>query len=1035
MAPTVRSLAAARRVTVRICNSTGEHCGQGLMLALEGEGTVVLTCHHVVARLTEQDLHIAVVQPSGQLGQPVRATYDARRSRPAMDAIVLRIQETGPPERPLLHALDPRTYSGTLPERAVCLGHWRTDSFDARLASATGLDVAVDVPGSWPDPPGRYAPPFVFRLADPSDARPGISGSVVLYENAVLGLAHFSRPAGPDQEREVYLVPLSVWAEGWPALADLIEPLIDARLRSAATVKRARSLEIGMDVSIAGYRPETYVEPAALGQARAALAKHRGVIVVGRPKSGKTRLAWQLLQDRPDLLVVMPHDPRPPGVYETSSLVGKELVLFFDDLHQSALSVDVPEWRRSLEVASQQRCLIVCTSRDGADWKQGEKSGVSRLLDQLGRDAIVYASRVGAEGADLSQADGLRLAQALGIDQADFVKRFDGTPGSLTLDLTDMKGRYQRLRDEERAGIAMTRLLDAAKLVYEASQPRLRAPVLRAAAERIRGEGRLSAEAWDTLQRRTREEGFGLFDSSSGDFRTYKPYLEECVAYSPSVAEVESLIDILIESKDADGLGYLGQALFMRMGSFPAAERALRAAIDLGNSDATSMLGWVIADMPDRKADAEVYYHKRIEAGLVGEYHNLGNLLASQPGREADAAQAYRDAIRSGGDTVRVLSSWSLGNLLIKQDGGEQEAELAYREAKDGGLFVAHRDLARLLAGRPGSEHDAEQAISDALLAIASQRVQLAPEGGAKPAAIPGHVMLDEMRGEVLRFRGIVVGRQQGREAEAESAYREAIALGDADSYLDLAALLANQPGREREAEQAFHDADAAGVEAAQASLGRFLARLPDRAVEAEALIRKAIDGGLRTVAIDLGKLLAEQPGRAQEAEHAFRDAVDAGESEAYEWLGYLAEQQAGREAEAESAYRKAVAAGIADAGMRLGYLLAKQPGREKDAEGVFWGSIERGDRRAWEPLLPLLLKRAVVEGDQSLDGGQEHAIRTEIDAGNAYAGFVLGAFLALQPERSPEGCELVRRAAAAGVELAADFLKEVCGEPAASGG
>jgi hypothetical protein len=226
----VRSLEAARRATVRICDEAGTHKGQGLMLPLDGEGIVILTCHHVVAPLTERDLYVAIPQPSGQLGRPVRATYDPQRSRPATDAVVLRIAEPSPLERPLLHAINLRTYRGWLPDPAICLGHWQTDSFDARVASTTKLDIPVETPGPWPDPPSRYRLPLAFRLADPTDARPGISGSVACYQNGVLGLVHFSRSAGPDQQREAYLVPLSVWTEGWSTLTNLIEPLVDQQV-------------------------------------------------------------------------------------------------------------------------------------------------------------------------------------------------------------------------------------------------------------------------------------------------------------------------------------------------------------------------------------------------------------------------------------------------------------------------------------------------------------------------------------------------------------------------------------------------------------------------------------------------------------------------------------------------------------------------------------------------------------------------------------------------------------------------------------
>jgi hypothetical protein len=53
-------LDAARRSKVRICRRDGEHRGQGLLLNLDSHGTIVLTCHHVIAPLEEEDLFIQI---------------------------------------------------------------------------------------------------------------------------------------------------------------------------------------------------------------------------------------------------------------------------------------------------------------------------------------------------------------------------------------------------------------------------------------------------------------------------------------------------------------------------------------------------------------------------------------------------------------------------------------------------------------------------------------------------------------------------------------------------------------------------------------------------------------------------------------------------------------------------------------------------------------------------------------------------------------------------------------------------------------
>jgi hypothetical protein len=91
MIPGVRAFDAARYATVRICDQFGNHKGQGLLLDIEQEGGVVLTCHHVVAPLSAGDLSVAIRQEDGTYSPPHTASYDSERSKPSMDAVVLRV--------------------------------------------------------------------------------------------------------------------------------------------------------------------------------------------------------------------------------------------------------------------------------------------------------------------------------------------------------------------------------------------------------------------------------------------------------------------------------------------------------------------------------------------------------------------------------------------------------------------------------------------------------------------------------------------------------------------------------------------------------------------------------------------------------------------------------------------------------------------------------------------------------------------------------------------------------------------------------
>jgi hypothetical protein len=224
MAGRVRSFSAARRATVRVSNQKGDHYGQGLLLDVEGNGAVVLTCHHVVALLPQDAVYVRLPEIDGQLGAPRRAYYDEVHSRPGADAVVLRLQGVRVREQPLLHRLDPLEYSGNL--GAIVLTHQRTTSFSATISASTAVDMGVPTPDARLPPGSRYVIPQAFRLANPTDARPGISGGVVVSNAGVLGLAQSARAASDTREAEVYLLPLSVWAEGWGDLSALIEEFV-----------------------------------------------------------------------------------------------------------------------------------------------------------------------------------------------------------------------------------------------------------------------------------------------------------------------------------------------------------------------------------------------------------------------------------------------------------------------------------------------------------------------------------------------------------------------------------------------------------------------------------------------------------------------------------------------------------------------------------------------------------------------------------------------------------------------------------------
>jgi len=828
MSHALPGLEAARKCTVRICDHAGRHIGQGLILHLDNEGDVVLTCHHVVAQLSSSDLYVMIPQRDGQLRPPAPAQYDASRSHPAADAVVLRMSAVSDFEQPLLHELNHQAYAGRL--AITGMTQMVPGSFDATLSTSVHLDIQAptnDNGSDWPDWPKRYLIPVAYRLAYATDARPGISGAVVVCEEGVLGLTHFARETGPTAEREAYLVPLSTWADKWPALGQLIVPFIDRNLRQAAKVKRARDLEITgdrRDLVIEGYRPDLFISRKVVSLARDKLNQN-GLIIIGKPKSGKTRLAFELMAEQPERIVIIPISHTPPDTFEPAGLYGKHVTIILDDIHWAPEASDLTQWRWRISKATGNACKVIVTSRDGDDWKRvRQRHGA--LLRELDRSSWVYTSRGEQSGEDLSVEQGMKLAEALGIDSDDFERRFDGTPGSLTLDLNDMRVRYQQLREEEHDGVPVSLLLDSAKLLHIAGLRRLGTSLLRAVGEQILNEERIRPSVWATLERRTQEEGFGQLDIAASEFQIYRPYLEECVTFEPGRKEAEALLSVLAEAKDATNIASLAEALHNVYNS-PLAERASRIAIEGGEMSAYSTLGSILSDQPEREEEAEDAYRASINAGYESPaYHNLANLLAEQSGREKEAEAAYHAAIAIGDGFSAYVN---LGNLLAKQAGREKEAEDAYRSAIDlrSFRFFAYYNLGILLARLPNRKRDAEKAFRAALNA--------ASEDGFEISAIS----------DLYVSLGNLLVDQTGRESEAEEAYRTAIEAGNVEANLGLVSLIVDHPERKEEAEQLVREAIEAGVTLGHYVLGVVLLTQEGREKEACEALHKAKAAGI----------------------------------------------------------------------------------------------------------------------------------------------------------------------------------------------
>jgi tetratricopeptide (TPR) repeat protein len=169
--------------------------------------------------------------------------------------------------------------------------------------------------------------------------------------------------------------------------------------------------------------------------------------------------------------------------------------------------------------------------------------------------------------------------------------------------------------------------------------------------------------------------------------------------------------------------------------------------------------------------------------------------------------------------------------------------------------WIAHHDLAYILASQPGGQTEA--------IAHYEAALRLRPDFA-----------------EAHNNLAILLARQPGRQAEALAHYEAALRINPdyAEAHNNLAILLAGQPGRQAEAIAHFEAVLRIKPDNAEAhnNLGILLARQPRQQAEAIAQYETALR--LRPdyagAHYNLAVLLARQPGRQAEAAVHFRAAL-----------------------------------------------------------------------------------------------------------------------------------------------------------------
>ncbi|KAF5431379.1 Tetratricopeptide (TPR) repeat [Candidatus Methanophagaceae archaeon] len=391
------------------------------------------------------------------------------------------------------------------------------------------------------------------------------------------------------------------------------------------------------------------------------LKNHENVLVVGMPKSGKTRSIYQALKAVfPDFFVIKV----PPKEVEQVRFpfIKRNYLVFFDDLNKfSDVNFDFNLFLKKVKAKSK-NLIVVSTCRSGDEYISVKNKSMQFLKS-------TFTTVVDLDEYELNASEGEELARVAGVTWRP--DQFLGTPGSVILDIEDMRNRYRNTGTYERS------ILRACKLLKQANIFSYEKELIRAISSSI-FETEINETSWIDSINHLKENNL-VTKSSIPKIDVYDPTLELVVDDYAPTAHLESLLSLLIGLEDAGGLFYLGNA-FYKDKKYETGEKSYKECLRISpdSVEAHNNLGNLLKIL-GRKEAAEKEYRDalRINPDSAVAHINLGNLLKILR-RNEDAEAEYRTALRI--NPKSAVAHYILG-LLLYDLGRSEDAEAEYRDA------------------------------------------------------------------------------------------------------------------------------------------------------------------------------------------------------------------------------------------------------------------------------------------------------------------------------------------------------------------
>lgn len=298
------------------------------------------------------------------------------------------------------------------------------------------------------------------------------------------------------------------------------------------------------DFNIAEYR-EYYYKRKENDLILKELNKGNNIIITGKPKSGKTRAAYESLMRLKGFKIIKFWSNRPIELEEIPNRVlynkiifKSKIIVFIDDLDKYIDKLNIDHLIKKLDLNTKEY-LIIATCRTGIEYKNIKEEFNENIKD---------FNEISLE--DISD----NIAKNLSLDQKLNLEDFDGTIGSLFLGLEDMKTRYEGLSDEYHVLFRIIKLFNDAN-TFIIDKNVLKKVYL----EKIKGE-LFPSISFDGLIKNLEENS--LIVQKKEHIRSAHDCYLNFAEYNANINDLKWLREILIQINDLQGLFDLGGSFY-----------------------------------------------------------------------------------------------------------------------------------------------------------------------------------------------------------------------------------------------------------------------------------------------------------------------------------------------------------------------------------------------------------------------------------------------------------------------------------------